>query len=1740
MLEQLSAGASNAESASERCQQTLRDVQRLLHPDSLTQFKFRAPTRTAMQNDGAASSSKQAQTQLSSFARMVAESSDVPYHYLTPDSAKTQVRGQQNKARTHPQVILPTPQSRQTQAEPRINGYATPQMDQQPPSGSQGFKLQAVVVPTTLTPAQRAEYQYMSEADSHYGAQDPTPTRRNDGNLINGYRPISIDQKQKSDQAVQGLQSLLLEIFEAEDQLEPDTSGAVSTSANAVFSTRETNDGSVSVLQAEVQARLDAHVHKVVANGRLESIEIDSLVRVQRLCERTVSAITTVHLKTEEYWSDSDVLEWADGLAVVERGLVAARTLLRIMAGGSHIKELQSEDFLNTILGILAIVTDDCVVPIVEDRPSLHEKARGAKDDAPSNAKFVAASMHRKALQSLLQALNKTFRILGDFLSKLDLDESAVSKIISLCKQLLFSENASNDRDSAVGVQNFEITRRYAMDMLVKLFAKYTDQRQYVLHEILTSLEKLPASKQSARQFRLPDARPIQLISATLMRLIQTSATHGGVQGTSRGNISLNDNDATNDDDSEDAEPEDDDEGVIRVSRKQPSSDSESLIALTKPLHDAAQSNTSYVVMTLVSRAMKTTKTSDEPYRKLLDIFTEDFLSVLGSSDWPCAEMLLRTMVTQMIGLVENPKSAAPSRILALELLGVIGSGILDLQKAARKALSSLEVDANGLSLRLRGMVEQLETGDLDFNQLAAFDGPYRVVVEYLQARDRSDAQLRSAQGYHIMQWAFNICGSREGSTDSDTSDGSRAQKDLQRTLSKMVLDPQWLEEHSDISTPSTAQGHVAAFVITLSSKLCKAFNRIFSTLLMSMSNEQPTVKSRGSKSVSALLEKDASILDRNNQVVNHIIRGMSDASPLVRDSMLKLLGDCLAMRPSLDRVSYERIIIRTSDAAPGVRKRAMKMLKDIYLRNDSVKLRSEIADAIIVKANDSEESVNQLARQTIEEIWFTPFQGLSLDGERSVAAKVRYSAQAALLITTLETGEGVSTVLEALIRELLRSKSASAYVNVCNALVRILFDGIIDSSDIPGTPGQPAILRCLAVFAKASPTLFTASQLERLEPYTQNLSRSDDLEVYRSAITILRYVMPHLSTMKPDFLQKLQTSLLASVSKLPKTELSEVIPCLWTINGMLGNTERLINFLASVLKGVHAAKNVDFAANPAAVNKTSRLMVIAGHVGNACALDDHVDSLRAIFSWYKGETVSGLIAELLCPFTSPKQPLEVRESALEGLCMISQASPKLFLRTDVVNAFETVFKDRMPSLEEVLLAGLEGFFTANESNAGGADAPSLGSGIASGNERLGRTYVATDHDGASTSIAQRFLPQILRLALKSVDDTSLLAAKVIVSINRQGLVHPKESGPALVALETCPNSAIANMAFVEHKAMHSKHESLFDKEYMRAVQQAYEYQKSTIGNTSGCSGHPPVSKLNLTWEVLKSGKAQVRKKFLTNMCQKMDFSLASFAAEGKGDVHREYARFCTENLALFDYDRIEELAHLLAALEKIFSGTGSAVAQAIESEVLKLHIDMAPTADGLANGTTGPPTAESHTPYLDPQRLRQLAIAAQVCSMIWETRGFLRNLWNMEKYLKKPKSAAKEASRAPNRSTMAPALTESYIHRMAQTNSAPCSLDSERSICAAFAEMISVDSEVKVGSDDENDANGEDGYETPSERASNKSNSVPPSGGGRDRKRKSASRNATPRKKGRQSMDKRRSSAAKLAEEDNDNGDWA
>lgn len=615
-------------------------------------------------------------------------------------------------------------------------------------SANQSSKV-AIIVPPLPTEATPSEYRTITD-------ENLTTSRNSLQKVINSGRYADArtvaqtrDQRVIADETSRLLHELIQDIFEAEDELQAEPSGAISSEATLLFVPAYNDHGGRALSQA-VQVKLGSMLQKTIHCGRLRDVPIEHLSRLQTLCESAVTSAEGTDLHIEPSWSEDDFSQWSHRVEHVDLGLRSARTILRIMTGGREEKELYSEELLQRILRLATSTLQSCLIPVVEARSTV------------SNPEvFQAATFHKKEISQLLFNVSKLMNLLAGLLSKVDMAESIVTTVEFFAINILFVENSHNEKDSALGIQKFESLRRTSMDMITVVFARYPEQRSSIFDEILTSLQKLPTTRQHARQFKLAAGINIQLVSALILRLVQTSASRTILRGEPKPNVAhavasgeTDDEDGQISDDAEDSDEESDDRP-----RSHSNNNLRRLSREANVLSDSAGKSAQYVIRFFVSRAMTAPKTGDQPYRHLLDIFSEDLIAVLGQPEWPAAELLLRALLVHMLEIAEKPKFNAPAKNMALELLGLMGSAISDLVANTRQAAKSLESDESEFSGYLRQLLDEYMDGAMDNNELLGWQGPYRAVVEHLQPTGSDEAQSRDAQAYYLTQWAKAVVG---------------------------------------------------------------------------------------------------------------------------------------------------------------------------------------------------------------------------------------------------------------------------------------------------------------------------------------------------------------------------------------------------------------------------------------------------------------------------------------------------------------------------------------------------------------------------------------------------------------------------------------------------------------------------------------------------------------------------------------------------------------------------------------------------------------------------------------------------------------------------------------------------------------------------------------------------------------------------------------------------------------------
>ncbi|OAA62309.1 Armadillo-type fold protein [Cordyceps fumosorosea ARSEF 2679] len=1532
----------------------------------------------------------------------------------------------------------------------------------------------------------------------------------------------SLDQRQRGEAALDALESQLRTIFSAVGHafaMEPGYDHIV----------RLMPDQEVA-MTAGVHQKLHGALQKAIDLRTFDRVALENLLQIIKLSETSLKYMDIIDIHIDEKWDEAAVDSWVAQLADVETAMKAARTCLRILSGGREDKQLYAEAMILRCVNLCKSVTEDIVMPLVE----LGSSGTGA-------AIFKLMFKHKKTLSTVFVTCQKLFALMGELIARIELSETAINTLEYTASKLIFVENAHVERESVVGVQKFDGIRSVAMDILCQIFVNKPEQRQGIIDDILTSLEKLPVGKQSSKQFKLADGGSIQPVSALIMRLVQSSS--GKVDQSSEGRRAALLRDLDGDADST---PTDTAEPISRQGQAVSSLTSEEhasqqhaiaiqeLDTLSSPLYDTASRNASYVINFIVKRAIGSTKSGDTPYRNLLDLFVDDFTVCLDSPDWPCAELLLRLLMLRMVQLFEGQRTAVPAKNMALELLGSMSAAISRLRSHVKRTATNFEgADADEMARYLADLAIHVLEQKSQPEYLVAWAGPFRAVLEYLQSRSTEDQHLASAVAFVITDWANRTYIAYDSIKDEEIERDSELGR-LAYRLRKMVADRKWLASEYRFKAISANQAKLAFAIILLRSPLCESFGKILNILLGSMASDQATVRSKSLKSINQVLETDPSILDGDSSVIQLILECSSDSSTQVRDSALGLLGSCITMRSALESSLTPKIIDRFQDAGVGVRKRAMKLARDIYLRNRNKGLRCAIANGLLRRVQDPDEGVRDLARQMIEEVWFAPFY--SNDG--TAAYQTAITEHVALIIQTVKTGTATE-VLDKVFHAILRpnNKSLEGPFSVCSKLVSDMF-GLLDnpdSEDSSGASGRDA-LQVLTIFANADPKLFNFEQIRLLKPQLASFAGQEELAAFRAVTVIYKRVLPQLSTVHSQFLGEVRKQLLQGVGKISsRGALDDLIACAKVVCDLLNDFSPMANLVASSLVGIQkiAAAPLD----PKRLNILCAYAIIVGNVAKHCDLDQQIEIFKAKFQKWQGDSVPRLIVDIVSPFTNPKQPLEARKAALEAIGLVCQSWPRNYVLAKVYTAFQQVFLDQIPILENMILRSFKEFLMGEERRSEASS-----QAAAAGGKRELTIMGGTNFDDVASATTQRFIKDFTRIALSSQDEFAFLAMEVLGSINRQGLTHPKETGLTLITLETSANKKIAELAFSEHRSLHEKHETVLEREYTKAVQLVFNYQRDIVKDIHGATTDPFQAKLHLLMEVLKISKMKNKQRFMEKLCYLVNFDLNKLDAKSGIPQHVAFARFVVDNLVFFEYQTMGEVHTVVKSLEKIVSTTGATVAQAIESEIFNMRMDMdAPNGTEEASGDAeGEPAEIAEAPVVgadvEPARSRQLASASVILLMLWEARTYLRKLYNMGtgRHDSKAKLLTKDLNKSPTK--VQGVHGDKIWEELAAQETGYDTLQGMVNKCKALIELMSVDKEFKVVEDDEQadmdgagsaSEGGEDDGEGGDRGRKRKGGSTP---GGRKKRPRSDSQ---PRKRGRPRL------SSIEADDDEGDGSW-
>lgn len=968
----------------------------------------------------------------------------------------------------------------------------------------------------------------------------------------------------------------------------------------------------------------------------------------------------------------------------------------------------------------------------------------------------------------------------------------------------------------------------------------------------------------------------------------------------------------------------------------------------------------------------------------------------------------------------------------------------------------------------------------------------------------------------------------------------------------------------------SETQSRLAAGATVVKSTFCQYFPTIVSVMFKQVQTGGAQQKTNAIRNIESFLGKDPHAI--SNEHIHLLVHMLRDNSPSVRATVLQLITKCLQSNAALGRLCLPGALRLTTDTHNEPKKKAINLLKMIYTRSESLDTKIQIVTALLPASQDHEKTVADMARQALEEVW------LKIDARTNGnenRLKLQRVERVSLIVQTVWRTQRQSSpnsvhAVEKFFSTALAQSASNASVNfqICKDLVADLVDGVISPDTMTADYTQEGGLQTLSVFARVSPEMFALDQIERLKLYIIDPKTAEDIEILSSTVTIFRFVIPHLPDLPTKFADDVWRLLSQAIAKLAraaadgaslgKNTLLGVVHCLWIMRDVATNgLARLLSVVGSTLLQLlqAAVPGGDSSAQEAQGKRITSWLVIIGTFGKVCDWEKYKSQfhasvansarklllnkpasqtqLKSLLS--PGDTApSVILLEAVRPFTKQPWQLAIRESALCAVGEVCQGSPKLFQRADVDSIFKVVFINDISSLKQIALTQFRDFFIKKEAQSE-QDSIADGENASNASGRLGITFQASEGQVETTYLARRFLTEIVDIALQNDNELALVATNIIVSVSKQGLVHPKEVGPALIALGSSANLSISGIAANEHKSIHSKHESMFEKEYMVAIKMAFQYQQDVFHDPHGMTKPPDCKpKLLHVFNVMKDGKRQTLKRFIDNLSKLVDFKLANLDDPSASLEALLFARFCLENLALFDVAKFEDVSIIVTALENIvLRNTGPSVGVAIETEMPKKTTSVPERVQPIPDigvDFSAPELAvqdamrEDHASLSDA-RLLQITHACMILQMMWETRCFIRKAYNVKAGRISQKVFQNSAQR--NNLIKGAELWEKFAHIFNAVETRRSMIDH----CYEFAELLEVDRDFQLGDDEGEDEDGL-GYATPDEDEE-QGGAIPTSGRGRKRKSSASLMNTPKKARGRLAGNKNKKRSSKTPEWD-------
>ncbi|XP_037654908.1 nipped-B-like protein isoform X4 [Choloepus didactylus] len=1124
---------------------------------------------------------------------------------------------------------------------------------------------------------------------------------------------------------------------------------------------------------------------KIKAMGIMDKLSTDKTVKVLNILEKNIqdgSKLSTLLNHNND--TEEEERLWRDLIMErVTKSADACLTTINIMTSPNMPKAVYIEDVIERVIQYTKFHLQNTLYPQYDPVYRLDPHGGGLLS---SKAKRAKCSTHKQRV--IVMLYNKVCDIVSSLSELLEiqlLTDTTILQVSSMGITPFFVENVSE-------------LQLCAIKLVTAVFSRYEKHRQLILEEIFTSLARLPTSKRSLRNFRLNssdmDGEPmyIQMVTALVLQLIQCVV-----------HLPSSEKDANSEEDSNKKVDQD--------------------VVITNSYETAMRTAQNFLSIFLKKCG---SKQGEEDYRPLFENFVQDLLSTVNKPEWPAAELLLSLLGRLLVHQFSNKSTEMALRVASLDYLGTVAARL-------RKDAVTSKMDQGSIERILK----QVSGGEDEIQQLQ------KALLDYLDENTETDPSLVFSRKFYIAQWFRDTTLETEkamkSQKDEESSEGTHHAKEVETTGQIMHRAENRKKFLRSIikTTPSqfstlkmnsdTVDYDDACLIVRYLASMrpfAQSFDIYLTQILRVLGENAIAVRTKAMKCLSEVVAVDPSILARLD--MQRGVHGrLMDNSTSVREAAVELLGRFVLCRPQLAEQYYDMLIERILDTGISVRKRVIKILRDICIEQPTFPKITEMCVKMIRRVND-EEGIKKLVNETFQKLWFTPTPH---NDKEAMTRKILNITD--VVAACRDTGYDW---FEQLLQNLLKSEEDSSYKPVkkaCTQLVDNLVEHILkyeeslaDSDNKGVNSGRlVACITTLFLFSKIRPQLMVKHAMT-MQPYlTTKCSTQNDFMVICNVAKILELVVPLMEHPSETFLATIEEDLMKLIIKYGMTVVQHCVSCLGAVVNKVTQNFKFVWACFNRYYGAISKLKSQHQEDPNNTSLLTNKPALLRSLFTVGALCRHFDFDLEDFKGNSKVNIKDKVLELLMYFTKHSDE-EVQTKAIIGLGFAFIQHPSLMFEQEVKNLYNNILSDKNSSvnLKIQVLKNLQTYLQEEDTRMQQADRDWKKVAKQEDLKEMGDVS-----SGMSSSIMQLYLKQVLEAFFHTQSSVRHFALNVIALTLNQGLIHPVQCVPYLIAMGTDPEPAMRNKADQQLVEIDKKYAGFIHMKAVAGMKMSYQVQQA-------------------------------------------------------------------------------------------------------------------------------------------------------------------------------------------------------------------------------------------------------------------------------------------------------------------------